>query len=464
MGSIFGSFHSATAALRQDQLALEATGENISNQNTAGYARKVVTWTGADTVTLSGLVSPETPTVSITAQRDGVLDDAVARATATSAAASTVKSAMDNLQAVFAIGSSGEEGSGVNAAMSAFFGAMQAVAADPTSSSARGSAVAAAQAVAASFQQTSSTLSQQTTDLNRTIESDVASVNQLSSSIAALNRSIAQAPPSSSDRDTLVGERTAQIASLSQLVGVQQTANSDGTVSLYTSNGAALVLGNHSDALGTATVSGSLRIQAQGTDVTGGLAGGTIGGALTVRDGALASASGGLDALATAFATAVNAANANGTTLAGAAGQAIFQIAGSDPHAASTIAVVAASGDDFAAAGSGEGAGGSRNANAMAALQSQRNASGGTFSETLSAMIGGIGLAASSANTAAGTADAALTQATTNQQAVSGVSLDTEAANLTQYQRSYQAEAKLLAVLNQIMTDSINLGTNTAVS
>jgi flagellar hook-associated protein 1 len=44
------------------------------------------------------------------------------------------------------------------------------------------------------------------------------------------------------------------------------------------------------------------------------------------------------------------------------------------------------------------------------------------------------------------------------------VSLDTEAANLTQYQRSYQAEAKLLAVLNQIMTDAINLGTNTAVS
>ena len=442
---------------------MKLTATNMANQNTAGYARRVVSWTGSDSVTLSGTASVQVPTATVTAQRSSVLDTAVVSANADASAAGITKSALDDLQSVFAISGSGDEGSGINTAMSSFFAAMQTIAADPTSTSARQAAFSAAEGVAASFQQASSALSQQTAGLNGTIANAVGSVNALTASIASLNGSISRAT-NTADRDGLLDQRTAQIQSLSQLVGVQQTANSDGSVSLYTTGGGTLVTGDIGHTLTTGTVGGELRINSGGQDITGDLQGGTIGGALSARDGAVASTQASLDGLAAALATAVNTANANGKTASGSAGGAIFAFPAGAPHAAASLVVLAQSGTDFAAAGSGEGANGTGNANALAALGTQKNASGDTFADTLSAVISSIGTAAASAGTRATVANAALAQASSNQANLSGISLDTEAANLTQFQRGYEAQAKLIAVLNQIMADTINMGSNTAVS
>ncbi|WP_419806644.1 flagellar hook-associated protein FlgK [Terriglobus sp.] len=463
MASITGSFHSATLALQQDQLALTATADNISNQNTLGYARRTVAWSSGDTVTLSGTVTLQAPVATVSAQRSSVLDAAVVGTTSSAASAATTKSALDDLQSVFAINSSGDEGSGINAAMSGFFAAAQAVAADPASTSARQAAFAAAQTVASAFRSTSATFAEQASGLEGTIQSAVGSVNQLTASIASLNGSIARTG-NTADHDTLIDQRTAQIESLSQLIGVQQTANSDGSVSLFTSNGGALVVSSISNALTAGSVGGALQLYAQGSNITAGLEGGSIGGALLARDGILADVRSRIDALTTAFTDAVNTVNANGHTATGSPGQPIFTINAAALHPAASVSIRAASGADFASASSSEGSGGTANANALAALGIQKDASGNTFADTLSAVISSIGTTASTATNAAAIAASALTQATAHQQALSGVSLDTEAANLTQYQRSYQAEAKLLSILNQIMADSINLGTNTAVS
>jgi flagellar hook-associated protein 1 FlgK len=59
---------------------------------------------------------------------------------------------------------------------------------------------------------------------------------------------------------------------------------------------------------------------------------------------------------------------------------------------------------------------------------------------------------------------ASLTQLTTQQSTLSGVNLDSEASNLTVYQRSYQAAAQVLTIVDQLMAAAINLGTETTVS
>jgi flagellar hook-associated protein 1 FlgK len=71
--------------------------------------------------------------------------------------------------------------------------------------------------------------------------------------------------------------------------------------------------------------------------------------------------------------------------------------------------------------------------------------------------------------TAAATTDntaqhATLSQLTTQRNALSGVSLDEEAANLTNYQRAYEAAAKVFSIVNQMMAAAINLGVPTSVS
>lgn len=46
----------------------------------------------------------------------------------------------------------------------------------------------------------------------------------------------------------------------------------------------------------------------------------------------------------------------------------------------------------------------------------------------------------------------------------SEVNLDDEASQLTQYQRSYEAAAKVFDIVNQMMAESINLGTEQTYS
>lgn len=457
MSSLIGIFHSAREALRQDQLALSATTDNISNQNTAGYAKRVVTLTGRDTVSLSGAAGPQAPVASVIAQRDPTLDRSVAAATASSASAAAVLSALNSLQNVFSIGASGDESSGINSALSGFFSAMRSLSANPTSSSGRTTALAAAQTVASSLRSTTALLSAQADTLNSAVVDGVTAVNAKTSQIAALNGSIITAT-NRADRDAYIDQRTALVEDLSRLVGVQQAVNSDGSVSLFTTSGAGLVVGKTSHALSTTVVNGATHVIAEGTDVTAGLSGGSIGGAISARDGALASTQTRLDTLAGAFANAVNTVNQAGKKVDGSAGGAIFAGTG-----AAGIAVVTTSGDAFAAAGQGEGNGGSANADALAALQSALQVGGMSFADALSAIVSSVGTAAASAQTAAAVATATLTQAGLAREAVSGVSLDTEAANLTQYQRSYEAEAKLLSVLDSIFASAINIGTQTAV-
>jgi flagellar hook-associated protein 1 FlgK len=59
---------------------------------------------------------------------------------------------------------------------------------------------------------------------------------------------------------------------------------------------------------------------------------------------------------------------------------------------------------------------------------------------------------------------ASLTQLTTQQSSLSGVSEDQEASNLTLYERSYDAAAKVFTIVDELMASALNLGVETTVT
>ncbi|HEY9137717.1 MAG TPA: flagellar basal body rod C-terminal domain-containing protein, partial [Terriglobus sp.] len=180
---------------------------------------------------------------------------------------------------------------------------------------------------------------------------------------------------------------------------------------------------------------------------------GSIGGMLQVRDQDIPAVSQQLDSVASAIVSAVNAQNAAGTDANGNAGGPVFT-----GITATTFTLAISSGDGIAASLDGS------NAAAIGALASQGIVGSLSASGAFSAMVSGLGHTVSTATTA-NTADAAVLDQTTTQVAnVSGVSLDTEAANLTQYQRAYEAAAKVLSIVNELMAQAINLGQQTTVS
>jgi flagellar hook-associated protein 1 FlgK len=115
-----------------------------------------------------------------------------------------------------------------------------------------------------------------------------------------------------------------------------------------------------------------------------------------------------------------------------------------------------ATGDVFTVQSNAGGTGDNTNATAGANLQSQGVLDGGTvsISGAVSALVTGIGSQAQQINTAQKAQTAVNSQ--TAVQSTSGVNLDEEAANLVQWQQSYQAAAQVLSVANSLFTTLIN--------
>src|SRR5207253_10903936 len=111
-----------------------------------------------------------------------------------------------------------------------------------------------------------------------------------------------------------------------------------------------------------------------------------------------------------------------------------------------------------AAAATGEGSAGNTNASALADLSSANIVGGQTSSAFLASFLGQIGSDTAAATTDNSAQQTTLTQLTTQRDSLSGVSLDEEAANLTQYQRAYQAAAQVFNIGNSIMASALNLG------
>jgi flagellar hook-associated protein 1 FlgK len=472
MGSLSALFDMSRNALTADQAALNATANNVANQNTAGYTREIVSFSAGDTVTLSGSgpgtgVGTSTgPTATVSSVRDRVLEQRVQQQMQLQSSTGATSDLLSQIQNVFSpsADSTTAGSTQIGTALNSFFSSLTALAGDPTDSATQQGVLSAGSALASTLNSASAQLSQISATMNGTISTSVTAVNALTTTIAGLNRQISQVSPNG-DAGALEDQRQQAIEQLSQYVGLDQITTQSNGITLTTQGGAVLVCGAAASALQAVNSGGGTTVieDSAGNDVSAGVEGGSLGGLLGVQNDEMPAVKTALDGLAYQIATAVNAQNEAGTTPSGAPGGLIFAVGPNQIGASSTIAVVADA-SQIASAVAGEGESGSRNANALANLAEATNSSGQTMSGSLGVMLSQIGSDASSSSDQNTAQQATLTQLTTQRDSLSAVSLDTEAANLSQYQKSYQAAAQLLTVLDSLMATAINLGTQTTVS
>jgi flagellar hook-associated protein 1 FlgK len=454
-------------ALQADQAALNATANNVANQNTAGYTDEVVSWTAGDTVTLSGNAqAPEAPTVTTSSLRDRVLDQRVQQQTQAQSGTAAEAAVLSQMEGVFSItGNSTSAGSTqIGTSLNAFFSSLTALSANPFDKPTQQGVLSAAQTLAHAFNAAASGLSSVQASLNAGLSGSVAQVNSLTQSIAALNKKIETNDPNQ-DAGQLEDARQEDITKLSGLIGLNQVETESNGMTLTTTGGTVLVAGQQAYALSAAQVGSSMVLSdSTGKNVTAEVSGGSIGGQLTAQGVDLPAASTALDQLAYQIGIAVNAQNLAGQTSAGVAGGPIFAVPATASGAAAQLSVIATTPGAIAAAAPGKGSSDNTNANALANLQTVAGGVGGTMIQNLATMLSGIGSSSASLQDESTTQQASLTQLTTQQDTLQGVNLDTEASNLTMYQRSYQAASQVFTMLDQLMASAINMGTETAVS
>jgi flagellar hook-associated protein 1 FlgK len=468
MGTLTGLMALTNAALDADQSAINITANNVANQSTPGYTRETVNFESGDAVSLSGYKGLD-GSVSATAVsvRSRVLEQQLQQQTQSSTASTAVLTALQNIQSMFGLTSTSTDASSttLGSAMNSFFSSLTALASNPTDAVTQTAVHTAASSLTSAFNSTSQGLSNEVTSLNTQIATAARQVNGLTATVAQLNQQITSLSPDQ-DAGTLEDARQQAILQLSSILGVDQITTQNNGVTLTASDGAVLVSGNQSYSLSTTTVGGNTAIVAGDppTALTNDIQGGSIGGMLQARDQAIPPMQSAIDQLAYAIGTAVNTQNEAGTTATGTAGTAIFTLPTTATGAAATINVALTSGTGIATAGAGEGPSGTTNALALANLGTANIVSGQTASNNFASFIGSIGTAVSSATTQNTANSASLAQAQTQRDSLSAVSLDDEATSLTNYQRSYEAAAKVFDIVDQMMADALNLGQQTPVS
>ena len=467
MGTLSSLFDLSRSSLEANQAALSVTSNNVANQNTPGYTREVASFATGDTVTLSnGSVASEAPTVTVSSQRNRVLEHRVQQATQAQSGTAAEAAVLADVENVFSLsGSAASTGStAIGSSLNGFYSALTSLTAAPADTATQQAVLTAAQTLAGALNTAAQQLSQISAGINSDLASSVSAVDGLTSTIASLNAKIAAASPSE-DAGGLEDQRQQAIAQLSQYIGLDQITTEGNGITLTTTSGAPLVAGQQAYTLIAANVGGAIEIRdSLGNDISASVQGGSIGGQLQAQNTELPKVSSALDAVAYRLATAVNQQNAAGVTASGAAGGAIFAIPASAQGAATAISVIATSPGAIATAAAGEGSAGNSNALALAAIATGTDANGTTITGQFAGLLSDVGSTSAGLQEQNATQQATLTALTTQRDSFSAVSLDTEAANLSLYQQSYNASAKLFSIVDTLLAAAINLGTETTVS
>ena len=456
MSNLLATLTIGTGALAAEQGALDATANNVANVNTPGYTRNEAEFIENPPVVLGRLTFGTGVSLEkLQSIRDPILQLRIAQETGQQGALDAQVTGTQRIETLF----SGQNSGDIGAQISALFSSVSQLSSDPASVALRQGVLTAAGNLATTFRNTATNLSAQRSSLDLSVTQTVAQVNTVTQQIANLNGQITALENAHQDAAPLVDQRDVLINQLSGLIDVSQI-KSDTGITLTTSNGAPLVAGDKSFSLSTQLdPSGVQHIFSQGNDITAQINSGSLSGLLVVRDQKIPALLAGLDTLAAGLANAFNSANTAGSDLNGNPGGNFFVAPPVGGQGAAASLAVAITDPALIAASSDGSAGSNGNLAAFSAIHDQNIIGGQTPSSYYGNLVFGVGNDVATASADLQSSQLVLQQLQDQRGSISGVSLDEEAAHMVEYQRAYEAAARVVDTVNQMMQTVIHMGT-----
>ena len=474
MLGLFGALSLGTRALAAQRQGVEVAGHNLANVNNSAYARQRVSI--QSTASSDGFTDPVgsgAEVVAIRQIRDQILDGQVIAEGGVSGSLEAQQRALKTAQSLLgqsidrgnkgAGGTSAADGVGggqqLAAGLTDFFNSFASLAAQPASMPEREITLRRAAALAAQFPALDNRLSTLSTQLDESLDTDLKSANALLSDIARLNGQISRTEAvSGGSANDLRDQRQAKLESLSEVIGFDSIEASDGSVGIVV-GGVSLVTSDvREKTLETFTnVTGDRMIRASGTTDALVITSGRVHGTLDARDGGLKNLRSGINDLAKSLIDEVNALHTAGFALDGSTGRAFFL-----GSSAADIRVNQALLDDpssLQVSGSATARGDNRVAKALSQLGNQPIAAlnGQTLGNAYNRIVGRLGEDLSSVNQQLADQKVVAELLKGQRDSVSGVSIDEEMADLTRFQRGYQASAKLINTIDEMMDTTLSL-------
>ncbi len=313
------------------QNALATTSNNIANVNTEGYSRQRVNFSSMPAQYVGfGYIGRGVQAEGVVRILDQFRVDQVRGNLTEQARLEAFNGLARDVDALLA-----SPDSGLSQPLQEFFAALQTVADNPASITARQVMLSQADVLSDRFGTLNARLDGQNQELNARLSAAVNQVNALAGSVAELNQAIvaAQAAAAGEPPNDLLDQRDVLLNQLAEFVSISVLPQDDGAVNVFVGSGQALVLGPDASTL-TVTqgdfpgVAPEVALgSATGTPmVLPDLGGGEIGGLLDFRREMLQPAQNTLGQIATALADVINAASREGMDLDGNLGGDLFSL------------------------------------------------------------------------------------------------------------------------------------------
>lgn len=496
MPGLTSSLNIGLSGLQAAQGALNVVGHNIANVNTPNYSRQRADLSANMPQTFGTLEYGTGVTLSnILGVRDKFLEMQITQTTSRSSGANVRYSGVEGVSTIF----QNDGTSGLNTLVQKFFESFQQLAARPEDGSVRTNAVGQAQSLVNGLKSRFQLLEDQRTQADKNVASLVQEINTITTQIASLNDRISSEPAPGADSDGR-DQRQALANKLASLVGVQVFEDNHNRLQITLDSGSAvLVSGNSSYAMSVTpdpALNNRYAVQvsmggATPVTVTTLIKEGSLGANLDLRDNILAGYEQQLEQLTAGIVGQVNVTHRTGIALDGTTtGLDFFQgtvangANGLPPgvsaathyqgmiNALSVNTAIAGNPSLIAAASVVNSPGNNVNALALAKLQSATatvnttttTAAGpngadlgnsGPYGTVISGLANTVGTNAQSYKTNATGQENLITALKTQRDRISSVDMDEEATSLLSFQRSYQASAHFISVIDQLTAQLI---------
>jgi flagellar hook-associated protein 1 len=473
VANILSSLISSANALNTYDQVLQVAQNNVANASTPGYVKHRQTLLALPfdpAVGLNGGVRAG----EVVSARSTYADQTVRGQIVQLGDAEQQVESLSSLQSVFDI--SGD--SGIPRALNDLYNSFSAWAQSPGDTVARQKVLDGASAVASAFQQTAGALGNAQQEAERGVRNTVGTVNTLCAQLRGLNTLALQGSTADSGLDAQIH---ATLEQLSENVSITVLEHDNGSVDVLLNGQTPLVVGDQQYQLRTAlyqppdaTYPGAAAsvhvVGSDGGDITSQIDTGKLGALLDIRNRLLPSylgdgnQQGDLNRMAQQFADRVNALLTAGNIADGpppTTGLPLFDYGTNPAAAAKNLKATSLQPAELAAIAPGPPYVSNGVALALAAGASPQDDAdkidGSSFAQYYGFLAARAGSALSNARSRLAVQQSAVAQTKNLRDQMSGVSLDEEAAILIQFQRAYEANSRLITVLDQLSQVTINI-------
>ena len=489
MNSTFFGLELSRRALESQQVALNISGHNIANANTAGYTRQIanLTATTPDSVLVSGRnlsLGSGVTLDTITRARSAFVDRQLRGETSNQQYWTSRQTSLSNIEGVM----NEPSDNSLSGTLNNFWTAWSDLSANPDNSGSRSVVQERATALTDSLHSISQQLTTAQSDLDSDVNTQISKINTYANKIASLNNQIKAAQVSGDNPNDLLDSRDNLIDELSKIVSVKVTETPDTSFSnglvnnfqLDIGNGQTLVKDGIPSQLKGLTISPTPPTSLGGNAITSiqwataspnGLAGtalsldaqkGTLQADIDIRDKDLPALSGKYDALAKGIVQAVNDIYETGPNGAGSKFFDDSKLTASTISLDSSVNTSNASNINNIVTGT-SGSGDGSIAAAIASLSTGWSSLTGTdltnmqatygssLGDSYGATVSQFGADVQQANNMKSGEDLLVTNLTNQRDAQSGVSLDEEMMNLVKFQKSYAAAARMVTMMDDML-------------